>query len=135
MDHENESFDDLPKGLIQALNEAENSTPLITARVDRQLADLSREQFKNRLQPSRTYRPVWAALAASVVVAVVVAQFLSIQTPQQTAMYADVDGSGQIDIADVLLLARTRDPEQITQAEIDAFAHRIVSLSSGGDAS
>jgi hypothetical protein len=32
-------------------------------------------------------------------------------------------------------LARTRNPEQITQAELDAFAMRVVSLSSGGDAS
>ena len=43
-------------------------------------------------------------------------------------IYADIDGSGRIDIADVLALAR----EGVAQAELDAFARRVVALDRDG---
>ena len=49
----------------------------------------------------------------------------------ERSLYADVDGSGRIDIADVLALARADGPD-VTQADLDAFAMRVVSLDTGG---
>lgn len=135
MEHENIQIEDLPQTLIDELKVAEKKVPLITASVDRRISDAAKEQFKRRRQPPWKSRPAWVAIAATLLIAVMVVQFGGINTAPLETIYADVDGSGQIDIADVLALARTRDPEQITQAELDEFAMRIVSLSSGGDAS
>lgn len=135
MEHENEQLEDLPQSLVDQLKGAEESVPLITAGVDRRIAEMAQDHFKTRQRPTWKPRPAWAAIAATILVAVLVAQLNGPVSPQRDDIYADVDGSGQIDIADVLALARARDPEQVTQAELDAFAMRIVSLSSGSDAS
>lgn len=135
MEQENEQFDDLPQSLIDELKAHENSVPLITARADRQVASTARQHFSLRRNPVWKSRPAWAAVAATILVAVLVTQLGDPVVSQQDGLYADIDNSGQIDIADVLALARSRDAEQITQAELDTFAMRIVSLSSGGDAS
>lgn len=134
MEPENEQFEDLPQSLIAELKATEQVVPLITARVDREVAGLAVDHFASRRKRAWAY-PAWAAIAATILVAILATQFVGVDTAPPEAVYADVDGSGQIDIADVLALARTRNPEQITQAELDAFAMRVVSLSSGGDAS
>lgn len=111
----------LPDQLVEALKE--DSTPLITSRVDRAIERRARRAFKSRkaAKPARRYRVTrWAAIAASVIAAVVVIGDMRKPHP----LYADHDNSGQIDIADVLAVAR----EGHDEAELDAFAIRIVSL-------
>ncbi len=118
----NDDLPELPDELIEALKE--ESAPLITSRVDRELEALARRAFKSRKaeKPVRKHRVTrWAAIAASVIAAVVVIG--DMRKPR--ALYADHDNSGQIDIADVLAVAR----EGYDEAQLDAFAMQIVSLS------
>ncbi len=135
MEQENKQFDDLPQSLIDELKARESSVPLITARADRQVVSAAKTHFSLRREPAWKSRPAWAAIAATILVAMLVTQMGDPVAPQQNSLYADIDRSGQIDIADVLALARAGDTKQFTQAELDTFAMRIVSLSSGGDAS
>lgn len=134
MEPENKQPEDLPQSLIAELKATDRAVPLITARVDREIAALAADHFASRRKPSWS-RTGWAAMAATLLVALLAAQFVSVDNAPPDAVFADIDGSGQIDIADVLALARTRDAGEITQAELDAFALRVVSLSSGGDTS
>lgn len=132
MTQEDEHDEHLPERLTEALRNADRPPPLITARVDRELTAMAAEQFAGRRR-YKVPRPAWAAMAAAVLVAVLVVTRPdpAVDSP---AIHADVDGSGQMDIADVLALARTQ-PGRYTQAELDAFAMRIVALDPGGDAS
>jgi len=135
MGPENEQFDDLPQSLIDELKSADQPVPMITARVDREISEMARVQFSGRLQPAWMTRSGWAAIAATVLVALFMAQTQLPPAHDQNAVYADIDQSGQIDIADVLALARTRKPGEVTQAQLDAFAMKIVSLKPAGDSS
>ena len=132
MTHEKDQSDRLPESLVAELKQADEPGPLITARVDRTVADLARRQFASRPDRRRRAAPMWLAAAATVVLAVFVLQ--TQYGPQQdvTELYTDVDDSGQIDIADVLVLARGN-KGTLTQAELDAFAMRVVSLADDGD--
>lgn len=138
MEQENQQLEDLPQSLIDELRALDKPATLITSRVDRELANLAENQFSVRRRPSWTRGPAWGAIAATVLLAILIAQFSGtrlLQPGADDSTYADVDGSGRVDIADVLALARDKERDQITQAEIDAFAQRIVSLGSGSDAS
>ena len=128
-----QEFEDLPAPLIAEFKRAELSVSLITPRVDRQISELSKAQFSNRRQPIWRSRPGWAAIAATVLITLFVIESQLPPGLDQSAIYADIDNSGQVDIADVLALAR--DSGEISQAEIDAFATQIVSLSPVDDAS
>lgn len=134
MTPEEDQFEDLPQFLIEGLKAADQPMPMITARVDRDVSRMARKHFSTRRQPARVPRPAWAALAATVLIAVLVVQ-LQAPDPDQGALYTDVDRSGRIDIADVLALARAQPPGKRSRAELDAFASRIVSLDPAGDAS
>ena len=115
--------DRLPEALIDELKRRDDAPDAITSRVDRTLAAAARAHFG---EPQRAVwqRPgAWAAAAASAVLAVGLA---TSYLPDRD--YADVDGSGRIDIADVLALAR----EGVAQAELDAFARRVVALDGDG---
>ncbi len=117
----NDELPELPDELVEALKE--DPTPLITSRVDRALEAQARRAFKLRkaAKPVRKQRVTrWAAIAASVIAAVIVIGDMR----QPRTLYADHDNSGQIDIADVLALAR----DGYDEAELDAFAMQIVSL-------
>ena len=129
MSPEDETSEDLPRSLIDALKSTERPLPLITARVDREVSAMARAQFAGR-RP-RKLRPAWWAAAASLVVAVLVLQLQDPGAPVDGPVYADIDQSGRIDIADVLALARTSDADP---QKLDAFAMRIVSLNAGSDA-
>ncbi len=133
MTHDKDNLDRLPESLIAELKRADQAGPLITAKVDRAVADLAREQFSSRPDRRRRASPVWLAAAASLVLAVFVLQTQYAPEAPVSELYGDVDGSGQVDIADVLALAR-RGGRDISQAELDAFALRVVSLSDDGDA-
>ena len=131
-----EQFEDLPQSLIEGLKTAGRAVPVITARVDRDISQMSLAHFSARRQPIRKARSAWtaiAATAATVLIAVLVTQVPN--SRDQDALYTDVDRSGRIDIADVLALARAKEPRKHSKSELDAFAARIVSLAPTGDAS
>ena len=119
---DNDDLPELPDALVDALKE--DPAPLITSRVDRELETLARRAFKSRRtrKPLRKHRITrWGAIAASVVAAVIVIGDMR----QPRTLYADHDNSGQIDIADVLAVAR----EGYDEEQLDAFAMQIVALS------
>ena len=127
MSDEYANDEDLAEELIAALKAADEAPLVITARVDRALADRATAHFRSRRSTWRR-QGGWVALAASVaLVAALVVQFGSPVFREETSLYADVDGSGRIDIADVLAVART-EGSRISQAELDAFAMRVVAL-------
>ena len=132
--HEEDNLEGLPDELIAELKKADKPGPLITAKVDRSIANLAREQFASRPERRRRVAPAWYAVAATVVLAVLVLPLTNRLGTDDDALYADVDNSGQIDIADVLTLARRSDGK-VSQAELDAFAMRVVALADTGDAS
>lgn len=134
MKPEKDRSDDLPQPLIEALESSDRPVSMITARVDREVSEMARRHFSLRRRPARAQRLAWTAVAAAVVVAVFAVQLQS-PDPEQTSLYTDVDGSGRIDIADVLALARMQGTEERSQAELDAFASWIVSLARAGETS
>ena len=137
MEHENqpdeELLDSLPESLVDALKQADKPVPVITARADHAVRAMAEEQFRGRAAPRRVAKPAWVAIAASLLIAVLVVQNQESPAPAGAGIYADVDGSGRIDIADVLQAARSR--SDLSRAEIDAFAFKVVSLTPVGDAS
>ena len=132
--HEDDNLEALPDELVAELKKADKPGALITAKVDRSLANLAREQFETRLEKRRRVAPAWYAVAATVLLVVLVLPFTSRFGTVDDGLYADVDNSGQIDIADVLTLAR-RGGGEVTQAELDAFAMKVVSLADTGETS
>lgn len=128
---DNEAFDDLPQALVDELKAADRPVPMITARADREIAAMARAHFAGRRRPAYLRPAGLAAVAASVLVAVLVLQ-LQAPAPDDGALYGDLDRSGQIDIADVLAAARTR---SASAPELEAFAYRVVSLEPPEDAS
>lgn len=130
--HEDESIDELPRSLVEKLKAADRGTPVITARVDREIAALAERHFAGRRR-ARGWRTALTAVAASVLVAVLVLQWPLPAPEGDASLYADVDGSGRIDIADVLARAREQGPDARSRAALDAFAYRIVALDPSGD--
>ena len=125
MTHNDNEFEELPDSLIEALKSADEAVPLITARVDREVLKMAREQFADRKAAWR--RPAWAAIAATVLLAVVIGQ------PQFQRSSMPVMSPRPPDISDVLKLARARAGESGAQAEIDALALQVVSLAARGE--
>ena len=135
MTHENEAFEELPDELVATLKAADRQVSLIGSRVDREIAQQAAAHFAGRRSRARFGPPAWAAIAATVLVGLFLAQLDQPMLERATPVYGDIDGSGQVDIADVLQLARSRENDASAQGEIDAFAYRIVSLESGGESS
>jgi hypothetical protein len=123
--HKDNEFEELPDTLIEALKSADEAVPLITARVDREVLKMAREQFADRKAAWR--RPAWAAIAATVLLAVVIGQ------PHFQRSSLPVMSPRPPDISDVLKLARERAGESGAQAEIDALALQVVSLAARGE--
>lgn len=132
--HEDDNLEGLPDELAAELKKADKPGSLITAKVDRNIARLAREHFASLPEKRRRIAPAWYAVAATVLLAVLVLPMTSRFGTVDDGVYTDVDKSGQIDIADVLTLARRGDGE-VTQAELDAFAMKVVSLADTGDTS
>ena len=132
--HEDDKLEGLPDELVAELKKADKPGALITAKVDRSVLNLAREQFESRPEKRRGIAPAWYAVAATVLLAVLVVPLSNRFGTVDDGLYTDVDNSGQIDIADVLTLARRADGE-VTQAELDAFAMKVVSLADTGDTS
>ena len=120
---------ELPTELVDALKSVDHAPAVVTRVVDRTLADAASAQFAGRGSPGAWRRSGrWAALAASIAVAAVLAVRWDGWARPDEAVYADVDGSGTIDIADVLALARTG---SASADELDAFARRVVAVDVG----
>jgi negative regulator of sigma E activity len=124
MKRDEKEFDDLPEALIRELRSLDESMPVITASVDREVLKMAREQFATRRPAWR--RPAWAAVAAAVVLAVVLGPL------QMQRHSAPSYSPRQPDISDVLRLARESQGTPGAQAEIDALAYRVVSLGAPG---
>jgi len=135
MTREEKEHEDLPQDLIDQLKLADRPVSMITSRVDREVSQLAEAHFSTRRRPVWTRRPAWVAIAATVLVALFLVELRGPQVDEQLPIYADLDNSGRVDIADVLHLARARGANQMEQAEIDAFAMRIVSLTTTGETS
>ena len=134
MTEENDTTEQLPSSLIKQLKAADQPGSMITAKVDRHILQMAESQFASP-RPAWQRRPAWAAIAATVLIAVFASQFRESPIDSTGEIYADVDQSGRIDIADVLATARARGGSTKTQAELDAFAMRVVSLTASGETS
>ncbi|MCY3839784.1 MAG: hypothetical protein OXH09_14205 [Gammaproteobacteria bacterium] len=130
MSDQNADSEQLEEGLIRALRAADEAPPVVTARVDRALADISTRHFASR-RPGWKRHGGWALAASVALVAVLAVRTIDPASDNGELLYADVNGSGGIDIADVFALARAEQPG-VTQADLDAFAMRVVSLDAGG---
>ena len=119
--------DRLPKALVDELQRRDRAPEVITSRVDRTLAAAARAHFGESPARRRQHPGAWVAAAACAVLAVGLATTLP-PGRESAPPYADIDGSGRIDIADVLALAR----QGVPQAELDAFALRVVALDRDG---
>lgn len=118
--------DRLPETLIDELKRRDAAPDAVASRVDRTLAAAARAHFGE--PRALWHRPgAWAAAAASTVLAVGLATSY-LPDRDRGPIYADIDESGRIDIADVLALAR----EGVAPAELDAFARRVVALDRDG---
>ena len=126
----NEQDERLPEALVEELKRIDRAPEMITSRVDRNLASMAHAQFAQRRIPRWQPRSAWRAAAAACVLVVVLFTANQLWEQDDTSLYADIDGSGQIDIADVLALARAEDG--VDQADIDAFAYRLVALDRDG---
>lgn len=126
-DANSEQLDD---GLIHALKAADEAPPVITARVDRALMDMSTRHFASRRGGWKRHGG-WALAASVALVAVLAVRMIPLESDDGEVLYADVNGSGSVDIADVFALARAG-KTSITPADLDAFAMRVVSLDGGG---
>lgn len=140
MTPENEESGQLPGGIAERLRQRDRAVSALTPEIDRLVLRAASAHFASRTEKTRHSRARhWlpaAALAASLVVAVLVYRLPGTTPAGQTGLYGDVDGSGHIDIVDVLVLARSRhNGGKVSQADINAFANRIVSLSRNGDRS
>lgn len=124
----NETGEQLPAPLIDELKRIDQAPAVITSRVDRTLSTMARAHFSSR-QVQGWRRPAWGAAAACALIAVLFTTG-RLEEPGDPSMYADIDGSGTIDIADVLALARTG--QGVDRGELDAFAYRLVSLDGNG---
>ena len=121
----NEQDERLPQALIDELKHIDRAPKVITSRADRYLAGRASDHFASRRIPRWQQQPAWGA-AAACVLAVALFATHRLSDRDDTSLYADIDGSGQINIADVLALARTE--QGIDQADLDAFAYRLVAL-------
>lgn len=130
MPHQNDNSEELPEGLIRALKAVDAAPPVITARVDRTLGVMAVRHFGSRRRTWKRHGG-WALVASVALVAVLAVQTTRPPASDANELYADVDGSGRVDIADVLALARG-ERTGVTQADLDDFAMRVVSLDAGG---
>ena len=107
MNGTNEHDERLPKALVEALKRIDRAPEAITARADHAVSNAARIHFAARRTPRWQRQGAWGAAAACALLIVTLAT--SRLTDRGNApIYADIDGSGRIDIADVLALARSR---------------------------
>jgi len=137
--NEAEQENDLPRRIVERLAARERAVAVVTPRVDAAIARSAAAHFAARPDtahgvgaPGHGLRAVglgWAAVAAALLVALLVVRPIGDVGRDAALVADDIDGSGRVDILDAFALARMRATRaQISQAEIDALAARIVSL-------
>jgi hypothetical protein len=122
----------LPPAIVSRLRGLDRSQPIVDPRTDRAVLESAREYFGARPVSAPTRRARWAlplgAAAAMLLAAVLVRPLVFDGSPPARD---DVDGSGRVDILDVLALARMRaagDAAGVTEARIEELAYRIVAI-------
>ena len=129
MPDRDETPTELPDDLVDVLKRADRAPAVVTRAVDLALGDASQAHFASRGERRAwLHRGRWVALAASMALATVLAVRWGDLGGADAGLYADVDDSGRIDIADVLVLARAG---TASRGELDAFAMRVVALDGG----
>jgi hypothetical protein len=130
MDPTRETPESLPPAILARLRRLDRAQPIVDPRTDRAVLDAAQAHFRGR--SARFARRRWAvpfAAAATLVLAAILLRPLVLEAPRD-----DVDGSGRVDILDVLALARARaergDAAGVTDAAIEELAYRIVALDS-----
>ena len=123
MQHD-DTFEDLPDELVRELRRCDEPVTMITSRVDREIGKMATVQFAGRDRRYVVRRVAWAAAAGVGVLALLLLQQQE-PVPGTPTTLADLDGSGQVDIADVLHLAKQPGADQTT---IDALAMQLVTL-------
>ncbi|HVJ29428.1 MAG TPA: hypothetical protein VNA66_03895 [Gammaproteobacteria bacterium] len=132
MDPTTEQPETLPSAIASRLRRLDHAEPIFDPRTDRAVVEAARSYFAGRPAAARARRPRWAvplgAAAALLLAAVLVRPLF------HSSSADDVDGSGRVDVLDVLALARMRSAggaaSGITEARIEELAYRIVALDS-----
>ncbi|MCY4011188.1 MAG: hypothetical protein OXG82_00590 [Gammaproteobacteria bacterium] len=123
MPDRDEALEGLPADWIDTLDRVDRAPMVVTRSVDRAVGAAAEAQFAaRRARPAWRHPGGWAALAASLALVTVVAVRWD---GGDEVVYADVDASGRVDIADVLALARSG---TASPRELEAFAQRVVAL-------
>jgi hypothetical protein len=131
MKPDTEQLDTLPPAIAKRLCAVDRAQPIVDPRTDRAVIETASRYFAARPAMARARRSRWAlplGAAAAVLLAAVLMRPLVFDTPSAD----DVDGSGRVDVLDVLALARMRaaggDASGITDARVDELAYRVVAL-------
>lgn len=132
MNEANEEYSELPDAVAKRLAERDRVVGIVAPETDRAVRALAEAHFASRTaMPERRAGRRWhvpAALAAGIVFALLMLRPAEIFR-SAPGIQDDVDGSGQVDILDVLALARmTADDMHAHQLDVDALAARIVAL-------
>ena len=133
MEPTTEQPETLPPAIASRLRRFDRTEAILDPRTDRAVLEAAQSYFATRPAAAPARRSRWAVplgAAAAVLMAAVLVRPLVFHTPSAD----DVDGSGRVDVLDVLALARMRaangDASGITEARIDELAYRIVALDS-----
>ena len=131
MDPTTEQSETLPPAIARRLRALDREQPIVDPRTDRAVLEAANSYFAARPARVRARRSRWAlplGAAAAVLLAAVLMRPLVFNAPSAD----DVDGSGSVDVLDVLALARMRaaggDASGVTDSRIDELAYRIVAL-------
>jgi len=127
MEDTNEPTDTLPAAIVARLRHADRVQAIVDPRTDRAIIGAARSHFGSRVaRPARWAVPL--GIAASLLLAfLLVRPFDSSREPSGD----DVDGSGRVDVLDVLALARARAGDA-SDARIEELGYRIVALNVEG---
>ena len=133
MDPTTEQPEILPAAMISRLRALDRAEPIVDPRTDRAVLEAARSYFAARPAAVPARRSRWA-LPLGAAAAVLLAAVLVRPLVFHTASADDIDGSGRVDVLDVLALARMRaasgDASRITDTRIEELAYRIVALDS-----
>jgi len=124
----------VPVELANLLKRHANQVAPLTRQVDAQIAQAARQQFQTPVQAASRGSIIGLASAAAVALATTLVVLLPQNSGEQataaadanTILLTDLNQSGQIDIADLLILAKT---QRLSQRELDTQAHKLVQLS------
>jgi len=132
MEPTTEQPETLPPAIASRLRRLDRAEAILDPRTDRAVLEAANAYFAGRPATARARRPRWALPLGAAAVVLLAAVLMR---PLVFAPSADdVDGSGRVDVLDVLALARMRaaggDATGITEARIEELAYRIVALDS-----